>query len=194
MSSLTDQVTERILQAALTLFARHGFQRTSLADVAVEAAVARATLYARFKDKRALFEGLAQALVAAWDDQAGLAANLEATILAKDLPLFRLLHASPHGADLLAVDATLTRVHAQRLDAGFADLLARRAKAAAAAGADLAAFGGADGFGRLVATAGAGLKHETHSEADYLDALHRFCAVLARAARPIALATKEEFT
>jgi len=185
---MTDQIAQRVLGAALTLFARHGFQRTSMADVAGEAGISRATLYVRFRDKPALFEGLAEALVtdalaaaeAAWTPGADLADNLEATIFAKDLPFYRLLHA-PHGAELMTVDAELTRVHVKRLDDGFAALLAKRAADAAAGGADLSAFDGPGGFGSFLATAGAGLKHESRVEADYRVLVRRLCVVAARA-------------
>ncbi len=189
MSSLSQSATDRVLQAAVTLFARYGFQRTSMADVAAEAKVARATLYLRFRDKRALFEGLAEWLVdealsaaeAAWSADAGLTANLEGTILAKDLPLWRLLHA-PHGSEMLALDADLTRRHVERLDEGFAALLARRI--GEQAGLDLGVFDGASGFGSFLAAAAAGLKHETHTEGAYVAAIRRLCAVSARAVIP----------
>lgn len=189
MSSVSKDVTERVLHAAQVVFARYGFQRTSMADVAAEAKVARATLYLRFRDKRALFEGLAEWLVdqallaaeAAWSEGAGLTANLERTILAKDLPLWRLLHA-PHGSELLALNADLTRRHVERLDHGFAALLSRRA--GEQAGLDLSAFDGASGFGSFLATAAAGLKHEIRTEDAYVAAIGRLCAVSAKAANP----------
>lgn len=189
MSSMSTSATDRVLQAAVTLFARYGFQRTSMADVAAEAKVARATLYLRFRDKRALFEGLAGWLVdeallaaeAAWSEDAGLTANLEGTILAKDLPLWRLVHA-PHGSEMLALDADLTRRHVERLDQGFAAILSRRI--GEQAGLDLGVFDGAPGFGSFLATAAAGLKHETRTEDAYVAAIRRLCAVSARAALP----------
>jgi len=55
MSIMSEQSVRRILEAALTLFARHGFKRSSMADIAREAGVARATLYLRFADKSAVF-------------------------------------------------------------------------------------------------------------------------------------------
>lgn len=199
MSNSSQDVNTRVLQAALTLFGRHGLQRTSMADVAAEAGVARATLYLRFRDKRALFEALADWLVAnalsmaeaAWQSEARLAENLEATILAKDLPLYRLLHASPHGAALLAMDAELTRKYAERLDASFAALLERRADEMRSQGADLAAFAGPQGFGAFLATTAAGLKHEIPTEAAYCDAVRRLCLVAAAAAR-VHLGDEEE--
>lgn len=190
MSSLSDRTLRDIGEAALELFARHGFQRTSMAEIARHARISRATLYLRFKDKTALFEHLAQrvaddalaAAAAAWDPARGLAANIEAALLAKDLPLYRLLHASPHGAELLAVDARVTQAHALRLDTGFAEILAARASMLETA--DLAAFEGPEGFGRFIAITGAGLKHETHAEPDYLAAVRRLAEIAARAAEP----------
>ncbi len=189
---MSDESHVRIPHAARTLFARHGFQRTSMADIAREAGLARATLYLRFPDKRSVFEALVEALVgealraadAAWRDGAGLAENLEATVLAKDLALHRLLHATPHGAELLALDASLTRAHAEQLDAGFARLLALRGARAEADGADLGTFGGASGFAGFVATASAGLKPECRSEAAYRNAVTQLCRVVARATVP----------
>ena len=188
MANVSDDMRRKISEAALTLFSRHGFQRTGMADVAREASASRGTVYLAFRDKNALFEHLAAEVVdgalaaatGAWRPDAGPAENIEATILAKDLPLFRLLHASPHGAELLAVDAELTRRHAERLDAEFAVLLAHRVESLR--DVDLGAFGDAAGFGRFVAVAAAGLKHEARNETDYRDSVRRLALVTARAA------------
>lgn len=190
MSSVSDTSLERMLAAALTLFGRHGFQRTSMADVAREAGIARATLYLRFSDKRALFATLAASLVddalaaawAAWRDGAKLSDNVAGTVLAKDLGFWRLLNATPHGAELLEVDADLTAAHVARLDTGFLALLHVRGEEAEARGADLEAFGGPAGFAAFLATAGAGLKHETRTEDGYREAVGRLARVAARAA------------
>ncbi len=187
---MSEPTRRRIAEAALTLFARHGYQRTTMADVARAAKVSRATLYLKFADKTAIFANLAEQLAndaltaaeGAWREEAAFADNLAETLLAKDLPLFRLLHASPHGAELMAVDAELTRAHAARLDLGMVSLLARRA--AAATRLDFAVFGGPKGFGRFIATAAGGLKHEARDEAAYRAAIRRLAAVAARAAAP----------
>ncbi len=190
MSIQSDQTDRRILSAALTLFARHGFQRTSMADIAREARIARATLYLRYSDKRALFEALAASLVdnalagaeAAWRAEAPLSDNIAASLLAKDLAFFHMMNATPHGAELLEIDAELTARHVARLDSGFIALLARGGADAERAGADLSAFGGADGFAAFLASAGAGLKHESRTEDAYRLAIERLSRVAARAA------------
>ncbi|MDR6951098.1 AcrR family transcriptional regulator [Ancylobacter sp. 3268] len=47
-----------ILDAALEVFAEHGFTGARMEDVARRAGIAKGTLYLYFKDKTALFEGL----------------------------------------------------------------------------------------------------------------------------------------
>ena len=186
---MPETITERIFEATLILFTRNGVRRTSMADVARRAGVARATLYLRFGDKRALVEALAEALVShamdaaetAWVPGAALAANLEATILAKDLPLYRII-ASPHGAELIDPVEEPAQAPVQRLNEAFVALLKHGAEDAAADGADLSAFGGPDGFGSFVALVSAGLKRASASEAEYRAAVHRLCVVAATAA------------
>jgi AcrR family transcriptional regulator len=189
MSSMSDMGPRRaVLDAALRLFGRYGFQRASMADIAREAGIARATLYLKFNDKRAVFDTLAALTVtdalaaaeAAWKADAPLAENLAATLIAKDEGFHRLINATPHGAELLEVDAELTRAHVAHLDQAFAALLTRRAEEAG--GADLSAFEGAEGFGRFLATTAAGLKHELRDEAAWRRAVARLARVVARAA------------
>ncbi len=190
MSSPSDPGLKRVLTAALTLFGRHGFQRTSMADIAREAGIARATLYLRFCEKRAVFEALASMLVddalaraeAAWIPGAPLSENITETLLAKDLGFFRMLHATPHGAELLELHAEMTTAHVARLDAGFVALLARRGREAVRGGADLTAFDDADGFAAFLAATGSGLKRETHTEEAFRSAIDRLARVSARAA------------
>ncbi len=191
MSSSSDPVRGRVLDAATTLFAQYGFQRTGMADIARAAGLSRQSLYVRFRNKTEVFTALAAALkdhalaaaAAAWNETQSLEENLAATVLAKDLPLYRLLEASPHGAELLAVDADLTAAFALELDQGFAAILTGRLKALQKAGdIDLADFGGPAAFGQTFAMAAVGLKHEAKREAAYLEAVHRLCRIAARAA------------
>lgn len=190
MSIVSDPGLQRILAAASTLFGRNGFQRTSMADIAREAGIARATLYLRFSEKRAVFEALAAALVdealmaaeAAWDDAAPLSKNLAETMLAKELMFFRMLRNTPHGAEMMDLQAEISPAHAQRLSGAYGALLARRGDEAAENGADLSAFGGADGFAAFLVKSGSGLKYEMHTEHDLREAIERLSKVAARAA------------
>lgn len=189
MSTSYTSVGDRLLEAAVTVFSRYGYQRTSMADVAREAGVSRAALYLHHKDKAALFQALTERMVeealdaarGAWRSGAPLVENLKATILAKDLRLFRLLHASAHGAELLTACLSLSSDSVCRLDDGFSSLLAERI--AAEPGLDLSSFDGPAGFGQSVAAIAGGLKQEARAEADYLTTVDRLCRILAKAAQ-----------
>jgi len=54
---------QAILDAALVVFAEHGFEAARLDEVAARAGVAKGTLYLYFKDKQALFESLVRSAV-----------------------------------------------------------------------------------------------------------------------------------
>ena len=190
MSSSHDQGLKRILGAASILIGRHGFQRTSMADIAREAGIARATLYLRFSDKRGVFEALAGTLVdealaraeAAWNIEATLSRNLADTMLAKELTFFRILRTTPHGSELMDVEADITSAQAERLSTGYAALLTRRGREAAASGADLTPFDGPDRFAAFLANAGSGLKYEVRSEDELTQGIERLAKVAAKAA------------
>ncbi len=56
MSPLTPR--DRILQAAMTVFRRHGFRRSSIEETAEAAGLTRQALYHHFKSKEALFRAV----------------------------------------------------------------------------------------------------------------------------------------
>ncbi len=190
MSNVSESGLKRILNAALALFGRNGFNRTTMADIAREAEVSRATLYLRFSDKAAVFEALATSLVddalasakAAWVPDHSFSSNIAATLLAKDLGFFRLIRASPHGGEVFEVHAERAAAHIVRLDTQFSKLLAKRGQEAAKGGADLTVFDGPKGFATFLATTGSGLKHEARTEELFRSAIERLARVTARAA------------
>jgi len=51
----SEQKSEAILDAALPVFVRHGFRKTSMADIARAAGMSRAALYLSFSNKEELF-------------------------------------------------------------------------------------------------------------------------------------------
>ncbi|MFP4629737.1 MAG: TetR/AcrR family transcriptional regulator [Desulfohalobiaceae bacterium] len=53
-----DQIENRILQAAQAEFARNGFHKTVVSDIALRAGVGKGTVYRRFGNKEALFNTL----------------------------------------------------------------------------------------------------------------------------------------
>jgi AcrR family transcriptional regulator len=60
-----------ILDAALSVFAEHGFEAARLDEVAARAGVAKGTLYLYFQHKQALFEELVRSAVAPLIDRLG---------------------------------------------------------------------------------------------------------------------------
>ena len=56
----------RILDVARALFFRQGFAATSMEQVAAVAGISKRTLYARFRDKAALFHGVVDRQVSGW--------------------------------------------------------------------------------------------------------------------------------
>jgi AcrR family transcriptional regulator len=57
-----DPRRDKILHAALAVFARYGFKRASMEDVATEAGISRPALYQSYENKAAIFAALAVAL------------------------------------------------------------------------------------------------------------------------------------
>jgi hypothetical protein len=117
----------------------------------------------------------------AWRAEASFGANVEAAILAKDLPLHRLKHTSPHGGALLASNAESVVEYANVLDAGFTDFLCSRATEEAAGGRPFEVFGGVAAFGTFVSQAAAGFKDVIASEASYRTAIRTFATVIEAA-------------
>ena len=57
-AALREESRERILEAALSLFARHGYERTSVRMIAGEAGVAQGLMYNYFPGKEALLRAI----------------------------------------------------------------------------------------------------------------------------------------
>jgi AcrR family transcriptional regulator len=169
----------RIVAAALEAFSRFGYRRAAMADIAAAAGVSRPLLYTVFPGKPAVFRALAESLMgdamvaaeAAWPPEAPLATGLAAAILAKDLPIHRLLAATPHAAEILAEAETLTDDLHKASAARFAALaVARLAAAGDATPADTA---------RLIANAANGLKHAQLAEPVYIADVGRLARMIA---------------
>ena len=58
------EVEERVLDVATRLFLSHGFDRTTFEGLAEEAQAGKATLYARYRNKEALYEAVVRRRVA----------------------------------------------------------------------------------------------------------------------------------
>lgn len=58
MQVLKDEVQEKILQSALTLFLKYGFEKTSIEKISKQAHISKSNLYNYFKSKDEIFERL----------------------------------------------------------------------------------------------------------------------------------------
>lgn len=162
-----------ILDAARQAFSRYGYARTAMADIAALAHVSRPALYAHFRNKEDLLRSLARVLVdealaaadAAWPAGLDATRGLAAATLAKDRPLFRLIHLSPHGAEILAQQETLTAdLHAE-MEQRFSRLIAQRT-------------GVTPTLGRSIARALDGLKQNARTEAEFTGSVRQLTALI----------------
>jgi AcrR family transcriptional regulator len=122
---------DRILDAAMRVFRRHGFRRSSIEQAAEEAGLTRQALYHHFPSKEALFragierlyeKALAAEAVAAQaaeDAGASLADILIAEIGARLGTLFSALEGSPHLEELFSEHLAQARDLYQTYSASF---------------------------------------------------------------------------
>jgi AcrR family transcriptional regulator len=117
---------EALVRAGLHLFGRYGLRRTTMEAIAQEAGVAKATAYAYFDNKEAVFAAVcahvARDLEAAADAAARDARTPELAVRASLVAKFTRLHAavqgSPHAKELLEasqVEAEVDRARARYL-------------------------------------------------------------------------------
>ena len=131
-----DAKREAIFDAALELFGRYGYRRTSIDDIARAAGVAKGTVYLYVENKEALFRTLAQSLLdavlsnarAAAAGRGDVAGRLLAILDAKFGFFHDMLRRSPHASELL--DST-SRLCADVFAAGDAAYLGVLTKAVA---------------------------------------------------------------
>ncbi len=98
-----------ILDAALRLFGRYGYKRTSIDDIAGEADIAKGTVYLSFKSKEEIFRALCEDIVRRIEDEArraqqsqeALADRILAILEAKFGFYFETVRSSPHAAELI---------------------------------------------------------------------------------------------
>jgi AcrR family transcriptional regulator len=170
-----------VIEAAATrVFARYGYARATMNDVAREAGMSRPALYLLYANKEALFRALAANILAAglaaaeaaWPAGAPAHPGLADALAAKELPLFRLMQSSPHADDILAANgrllADLHESHAARFTAWL------EARLGAAGVADSA------GLAAMISHAVHGLKSMNVGEAAFLADIDRLSRLVAR--------------
>lgn len=183
---------EQIAEAALRLFARYGYKRTSMDDIAREAGVARATLYLHFKGKDDVFRAMLSVLgqrvetrcreVLAGSGSFG--AKLAALLEAHHGTAFSAFSAGEHLGELKAVMLSVAGAELAGFEAQFV-AFARRLFEEAAARREIAIERSGLPLEVLIATmmrAAAGAKYgEPPSCEIYLERLREIAAVFAAA-------------
>lgn len=98
-----------LLDAALGVFMRYGFRRTTMSDIAKAAGLSRQSLYARFANKHEIYAaGLLlysartlETLQTAWADAQTLGDAMDALFDHSIRPTFDMLRQSPDAADMI---------------------------------------------------------------------------------------------
>lgn len=178
-NALAEDRRTRVVAAAINAFSRHGYRRCTISDIAAAASMSRPALYLLFCSKEAVFRAVAVSLLTdaavaaelAWPQDTDPIQGLAAAILAKDLPVHRLCHASDHADEILAVAASLTADLHQTSAARFEALLTRRLQEAGR--------GDAPGLARMLVNAATGLKHAGLPETDYIADVQCLAGLLA---------------
>ncbi len=127
---------DRILDAAMRVFRRHGFRRSSIEQAAEEAGLTRQALYHHFRSKEALFRGAIERLYeqalaaeaaaarAAEEADRDLADVIVAEIGARLGVLFAALKGSPHLEELFSEHLAQARDLYQAYSTRFGDEVA----------------------------------------------------------------------
>jgi AcrR family transcriptional regulator len=104
-----DLKRQLIMDSAMAVVLRYGFQRTTMEDVAKEAGISRPALYLMFKNKTEIYRALAESVMgealrragAALSAEGGIEARVFAAIKTGILDPTEFLMATAHGAELI---------------------------------------------------------------------------------------------
>ncbi len=107
--SARPSITDLLLDGAMRQFTRHGFAKTSMADIASESGISRTSLYNRFATKEDVFKALSgrinervyQAVVTATRGPGPWDQRLLRIINARIGWVYELLHGSAYGRELI---------------------------------------------------------------------------------------------
>jgi AcrR family transcriptional regulator len=122
---------KRVIRAAEELFKKLGFRAVTMELVAREANVAKATLYSHFKNKDELYlavcarmAGILRGAVeqALMKPDTSLDERLAEAVIAKHRPVFTLVRASPHAAELLTYTHSMAGEIFANLDLEMLDM------------------------------------------------------------------------
>jgi AcrR family transcriptional regulator len=173
-----------ILRAASELFLKLGLRGTSMEAIAKHAGIAKPTLYAYFADKTALFEAIAEQLIAGWradflttlHGEGDIVARVGAALTAKHKGAMRLLSGSPHAAELYGEHDRIAGASFRTLDAELAMALEAELAKAGVARARLVT--------QMLLAASFGIGHKAQSPAELGPALRLLAERLIRPELP----------
>ena len=123
---------KRVIRSAEELFKKLGFRAVTMELVAREANVAKATLYSYFKNKDELYLAVCARMarilrgaveVALMKPDTPLDERLADAMVAKHRPVFTLVRASPHAAELLTYTHSMAGEIFANLDLEMLDML-----------------------------------------------------------------------
>ncbi len=189
-----DPRSAAILGAAVGVFARYGFKRTSMEDIARAAGMSRAALYLHYRNKQDIFRSLVQGyfdlaegrMRAALQPGLAPAPALEAAFFAKLGPEMMPLLDSPHGEELMDANFATAADLVAAGEARLAGLIAGWLQAESAAGRlTLAAFDGdAEALAQTMVAALFGLKHQCRSHEALRLGMGRLARLFGRGLTP----------
>jgi AcrR family transcriptional regulator len=131
---MSERLADPLLAAAFESFARYGFARTTMNDIATAAGMSRPAVYLRVRNKDELLRAvggellassLARAKAAATDTALDLGARVEGVLLAKLDLILDLAARSEHAVELLAAHARVDATGSADYTATLESLLAR---------------------------------------------------------------------
>ncbi len=66
------EIREKIIQSAITIFSIHGFDKTRMEDISIDADISKGTLYLYFKSKEDLFYAICENTIKSLKNQLGV--------------------------------------------------------------------------------------------------------------------------
>ena len=174
--SLADDRRTALLQASLAVFARYGYRKASMDEVARAAGLSRQGLYLHFPSKELLFREVVTFLLARtlgagkaalMDKSRPIAENLVAAFAALHGEYADTLGSTPHLAELLTTSTLLVGPLIQEQEQAFRDAVAHALERAGIAKKWKAAGLTARDLAELLDAVAAGLKHLVVSPTEY---------------------------
>ena len=131
-----------ILDAALRLFGQYGYKRTSIDDIAVEAEIAKGSVYLSFTSKEEIFRALCEDIVQRIEAEAVRARDSDAPLKDRILAIlqskfgfyFETVRSSPHAAELMDSKNRLSAGLFEKSDRRYQRILRDAIEAASARG------------------------------------------------------------